>query len=138
MARENDALLRRWFEEVWNKGRADAIDEMLAEDCVVHGLSDTSGQPISGVSGFRVFHKAFRDAFPDIEVIVEDTVCEGDKVAGRCLVRGTHTGDGLGIPATAAGVEFTGIGIGRVLNGKFIEVWNNFDFQTMQRQLKVV
>ena len=62
----NKALLRRWFEEVWNKGRAEAIDEMLAADCVVHGLSEDESKPLKGPVDFRPFHEMFRGAFPAI------------------------------------------------------------------------
>src|SRR6185436_10859282 len=99
MSEENKALVRRWFEEVWNKGRSDAIDEMLATDGVVHGLSEDAQTPLKGPSGFKPFHEKFRGAFPDINVAVEDLIAEGDKVAVRCSVRGKHTGDHLGIAA---------------------------------------
>src|SRR5258705_2695927 len=127
---ENEALIRRWFEEVWNQGRADTIDELYAEDCVAHGLGDTA-EPIVGVAAFKSFHQAFHGAFPDITVTVEDTVCEGDKIAARCSVRGKHTGDTLGFAATNEPTEFTGIVIVRVKDGKFVEGWNSFDFMTM-------
>jgi hypothetical protein len=67
MSEENKELLRRWFEEVWNKGRAEAIDEMLAEDGVAHGLSDDPAHPIVGPRDFRPFHTLFR---------VDNSFCE--------------------------------------------------------------
>jgi steroid delta-isomerase-like uncharacterized protein len=132
---QNKALIQRWFEEVWNKGRADAIDEMLAADAVMHGLSDDMNAPLIGPAGFKPFHETFRGAFPNIEVIVEDQVAEGEKVAARCSVRGKHTGDHLGVTASNAAVEFTGIGIARVKDGKIVEAWNNFDFLKMNKQI---
>lgn len=135
MPDDNKALIRRWFEEVWNKGREEAIDEMFAEDGIAHGLSDETGEPLSGPTGFKPFFRMFRDAFPDIQVVVEDTVTEGDKVAARCSVRGKHQSDSLGFAATNQPTEFTGITIVRVRDGKIVEAWNNFDFMTMRRQL---
>ena len=135
MSEENKALIRRWFDEVWNKGRADAIDEMFADDGIAHGLSEDPGEPLRGPTGFKPFFKRFREAFPDIEVIVEDTVAEGDRVAARCTVRGRHQSDSLGFAATLQPVEFTGIAIVRISNGKIVEAWNNFDFMTMFQQL---
>ena len=132
---ENKALIRRWFEEVWNKGRADAIEEMLAEDAVVHGLSEDAAKPLRGPTGFLPFHTQFREAFPNVEVICEDTIAEGDKVAVRCSVRGKHVGDSLGFKATQATAEFDGIAIVRVKDGKLVEAWNNFDFMRMYKQL---
>jgi steroid delta-isomerase-like uncharacterized protein len=138
MSEENQALIRRWFEEVWNKGREEAIDEMFAEDGIVHGLADEPGQPLLGATGFKPFFQRFRAAFPDIEVVVEDTLSEGDKVAARCTVRGKHQSDSLGFAATHQPMEITGISIVRVRDGKIVEAWNNFDFMTMFKQLGAI
>ena len=132
---DNVALVRRWFEEVWNKGRAEVIDEMFADEGVAHGLADESGDALRGPSNFKIFHRKFRDAFPDIEVIVEDAIAEGDKVAARCTVRGRHQGDTLGFAATKQPVEFTGMTFARLSQGKIVEAWNNFDFMAMFQQL---
>ena len=138
MSEENKALLNRWFEEVWNKGNGDVIDELLAEDGVIHGLTDASGQPVRGIQAFREFHTQFRGAFPNVNVTLEDVVAEGDKVVARCSVQGMHTGDNLGFAATNAPVEFEGIAIVKVKNGKIVEAWNQFDFLQMNRQLGVL
>jgi steroid delta-isomerase-like uncharacterized protein len=132
---ENKALVRRWFEEVWNKGRAEAIDEMFAAHGIAHGLSEQAENPLQGPGGFKPFHETFRGAFPDVEVVVEDVIAEGDKVAARCSVRGKHAGDHLGVAATNTAVEFTGMTIARIEDGKIVEAWNNFDFMTMNRQI---
>ena len=134
-ASDNAALIRRWFEEVWNKGREEAIDEMFAEEGVAHGLAGPAGDALRGPVGFKPFFRTFREAFPGIEVVVEDTVTEGDKVAARCTVRGSHEGDSLGFKATRQPVDFTGIAIVRISDGKIVEAWNNFDFMSMFQQL---
>lgn len=138
MSEDNKALVRRWFEEVWNKGRAEAIGEMLAVDGVVHGLSDDPNNPLRGPDDFRPFHTTFRGAFPNVNVVVEDLVAEGDKVAVRCSVRGKHTGDHLGIAASNVPVEFDGIAIVRIEDGKITEAWNNFDFLKMNKQIGAI
>lgn len=135
---KNKALLRRWFEEVWNKGRAEAIDEMMAQDTIAYGLSDDPENPLKGPAGFKPFHETFRGAFPDVEVVVEDMIAEGDKVAARCSVRAKHAGDHLGIAASNAPVDFTGIAIVRVRDDKIVEAWNNFDFLKMNKQIGVI
>lgn len=132
---DNASLIRRWFEEVWNRGREEAIDELFDEEGVAHGLAGETGEPLRGASGFKPFFRRFREAFPEIEVVVEDTVSEGDKVAARCTVRGQHRGDSLGIKATDSPVEFDGICIVRIEGGKIVEAWNNFDFMSMFQQL---
>jgi steroid delta-isomerase-like uncharacterized protein len=138
MSEQNKALIRRWFEEVWNKGRADAIPELFAAEGIAHGLSDDAANPLRGPAGFLPFHAQFREAFPNIEVVVEDQIAEGDMVAARCSVRGKHTGDSLGFAATSLPVEFTGITIARIKDGKIVEAWNNFDFMKMYRQLGAI
>jgi steroid delta-isomerase-like uncharacterized protein len=135
MSEENKELVRRWFEEVWNKGRADAIDEMFAPNGIAYGLSDDPANPITGPRNFRPFHTTFRDAFPNMIIVVEDLVAEDDKVAARCSVRARHEGDFMGRAATQADVDFTGMTIVRIENGKIVEAWNNFDFMTMNRQV---
>ena len=138
MSEENKALMRRWFEEDWNKGRAEAIPEMFADQGIAHGLSEDPANPLRGPAGFLPFHAQFREAFPNIEVVVEDQIAEDDMVATRCSVRGKHTGDSLGFAATHSTVEFTGITITRIRDGKIVEAWNNFDFMNMYRQLGAI
>jgi steroid delta-isomerase-like uncharacterized protein len=135
MSEENKEIVRRWFEEVWNKGRADAIDEMFDENGIAHGLSADPANPIKGPTDFKPFHTVFRDAFPNMVIGIEDMVAEGDKVAARCSVRGKHEGHFMGREATQSPVEFSGMTIVRIENGKIIEAWNNFDFLTMNKQL---
>ena len=138
MSEENRALIHRWFEEVWNKGREEAIDEMFAEGAVAHGLVGEDGQELRGPSDFKPFFRRFRDAFPDIQVVIEDCVTEGDRAAARCRVIASHTGGGLGVAATNKPVEFTGMTIVRVQNGQIIEAWNNFDFLSLNQQIGVI
>jgi hypothetical protein len=87
MAEEYETLMHRWFEEVWNQGREEAIDEMLAEDGVVYGLPTESGEPIRGPKDFKPFFRQFREAFPNIKVSVEDVIRDGDKIVARCSVK---------------------------------------------------
>ncbi len=138
MSEENKALFRRWFEEVWNQGRAEAIEEMFDEEGVAHGLAGESGAELRGPTQFREFHRSFRDAFPDLRVTVEDVIAEGDKVAGRCSARATHRSASLGFAATNRAVDFGGMCIVRVRDGKIVEAWNTFDFLAMYQQLGVV
>jgi steroid delta-isomerase-like uncharacterized protein len=138
MTDEYQTLIHRWFEEVWNKGRSEAIDEMFACEGIAHGLADQSGNELCGPEGFKPFFESFRNAFPDIRVTVEDTLVDGDRIAARCSVRGTHAGDGIGVAASNRPVAFTGICIVRVKDGKIVEAWNNFDFMTMFQQIGVM
>ena len=135
MSEDNKQVIRRWFEEVWNKGREEAIDELFAQDGVAHGLQDAAGGELRGPADFKPFFHRLRDSFPDMEIVVEETVAERDLVAARCTVRGRHQGDTLGFAATEQAVEFTGMTLVRVRDGQIVEAWNNFDFMGMFRQL---
>jgi len=134
MSSDNKTLVRRWFEEVWNQGRAAAIDELTAPNCTVHGLAP---DPVD-VAGFRAFYALYRETFPDVHVRVDEIVSEGDLVACRWTVTATHRGNGLGFAATNRPVRFTGMLFARVVNGKLAEGWNNFDQLGMMQQLGVV
>ena len=120
------------------KGEQKRFAELVAEDLVVHGLSDAKGDAIKSVKEFDRFHSQFVNAFPNIQVKVEDLIAEGDKVAARCTVSAKHTGDALGFAPTHADVDFTGIAIVRIKDGKIVEAWNNFDFMKMNRQLGII
>jgi len=138
MTSEYKTIQHRWFDEVWNQARVETIDELLDPDVIGHGLTDQRGNEIRGAEHFKSFYESFRGAFPDIQVIVEDTVSEGDKIVARCTVKATHTGDSIGLKATGKPVEFTGMCMMRVKDGKIAESWNSFDFLTMFQQLGAV
>src|SRR5206468_983036 len=116
------AILRRWFEEVWNQGRFETIDELFAADGVAHGLGEP-GVEVRGPAAFRPFAERFRATFPDITISIEETIAEGDKVAARWTGTVTHTGDQLGIPATGKQATITGIAIVRVRDGQIVDAW---------------
>ena len=128
-------LAHEWFDEVWNKRRIETIDRLLADDVLAHGLVDETGNEIRGPAAFKEFFVQFTKAFPDIHVEVADTISEADKIAARCIVTGTHRGDTLGVPGSNKPIRFTGVAILRVKDGKIVEAWNNFDFQTLSRQI---
>ncbi|KAF0246625.1 MAG: hypothetical protein FD180_444 [Planctomycetota bacterium] len=97
MPQSAKAVVRQWFDEVWNRKDAAAIDRLASPQCVVHGLPEGGA---GGIAGFRAFHQAFVSAYPDMQVAIEDLIEEGDRVAWRITFRGTHSGPGLGIAAT--------------------------------------
>jgi steroid delta-isomerase-like uncharacterized protein len=135
MLEENKQLVRRWFEEVWNNGHAELIEEMFDENGIAHGLSEDPAKPIKGPKDYTPFYYVFREAFPNVKIVIEDMVAEGDKVTARCSVRGKHEGNFRGFAATQSPIEFTGMTIVRICDGKIVEAWNNFDFMTMNRQI---
>ncbi len=134
MSTENAALMRRWFDEVWNKGRAEAIDEMFAADGIAYGLGE-AGVDVCGPVAFKPFVERMRGAFPNFELTIDDTITEGDKGAARWTARMTHRGDHLGLPATGKQVVITGMSIIRVRDGQIVEGWNNWDISGLMQQL---
>ena len=134
MSAQNKALVRRWFDQVWNKGRAEAIDELMSDRSVVHGLGDD----LRGPAGFKPFHAAYRDAFPDLALQIEHLVADDDLVAVQWSATATHSGGGLGFAATGKRVSFSGMAFIRVEGNKLVEGWNSFDQLGMLQQLGVV
>ena len=126
MSDQPDAVMREWFDEVWNQGRGDSINRLFAANATAHGLP---GGPMRGPRAFGRSSSRFA-ACSDIRIVVEHTVTEGDRVAVHCRVTGTHTGDTLGIPPTGKSVDFQGVTIARVVDGQINEGWNCFDFLT--------
>lgn len=129
-----EVLVRRWFEEVWNRGNAAAIDQLLSADAKVYGLSP-DGKPLIGREAFKPFYQQFRTGFPDLHVTIDQVVREQDLIAVHCHVTGTHTGEMLGKAATHRSVSFTGICIVRAKGDQLVEGWNAFDFLTCFQQI---
>jgi steroid delta-isomerase-like uncharacterized protein len=134
MSNDNKQLVQRWFEEVWNEGREATIDELMSAAGVGFGLAATKSE-VHGPPEFKPFVRNFRDAFPDLHFVIEDMVAEGDKVAVRLGVTGTHQGGGLGFPATGRKINVTAITIIQFANGKLVQGWNNWDQLGMMQQL---
>lgn len=134
MSEENVAVMHRWFDEVWNRGRTEAIDELFAADGVAYGLGE-AGLDVHGPAAFKPFFERLRGAFPDICVTIEDTIAEGDKVAARWTACMTHEGDQLGVPACHRNVRVSGMSIIRVRNGQIVEGWNNWDMLSLMQQI---
>ena len=135
MSEDNKALSRRFIEEVWNNKNLEVIDELVAPDQVDHALPP--GLP-PGIDGNKAFIGMFMNAFPDVKIVVEDQVAEGDMVVTRWRATGTHTGELMGIPPTGKKVTVTGIDINRFSGGKDVEHWGQFDQLGMMQQLGVV
>jgi len=125
MGQENSILIRRWFDEVWNKGRMEAIDEMASPDAVGHGQAQHDTD--IGLKEFRIFAMDLRRAFPDFKVTIDRVIEQGDIVVARWTTTMTHKGEFLGFPATGKKVTVTGTSMQRIANGKIVEGWDNWD-----------
>jgi steroid delta-isomerase-like uncharacterized protein len=136
MSEKNKSIVRRSFEELFTHGDLDVADEVFASDYVGH--DPALPQEIRGPEQFKQFVMMYRNAFPDLELTVEDQVAEGDEVVTRFTARGTHRGELMGIPPTGKKVVVTGISIDRMKDGKSVESWTNYDLLSMLQQLGAV
>jgi len=134
---EYKAVVRREFEELYNKGgNLDAAEEIYAPDFVGH--EPTTGD-IRGVESAKQFAASMRQAFPDLKASIEDQVAEGNKVMTRFSARGTHQGETVDLgPATGNRMEITGVTIERFSDSKVAESWNLYDALGMMQQLGLV
>ena len=120
----NKALVRRFFEEAWVKGNVSAVDEFMAADYVEHPRPSTLPP---GAEGLKQLILAYRTAFPDLKLTLDDIFAEGEMVAFRWSVSGTHLGEWLGVPPTGNHVRATGITNFRIAGGKVEESWTSID-----------
>lgn len=116
----NKALLRRMFEEVIPAGDPRAMRKIVAADFLDH--DPMPGQP-AGVQGAEYVVSTMNAAYPDLRFTVDDLLAEGDRVAMRWTLRGTHRGPFLGRPPTGRPVQLCATTIWRIKDGKVTERW---------------
>lgn len=127
-------LNHRFYDEVFGRHNLDAIDELLTDDVVDH--AQMPGQA-EGRRGVKQAIGQILQAFPDLEVVIENEVAEGDTVASVVLMTGTHQGDFFGVPATGRRVSIESMDMSRVRGGRFCEHWGAADMAAMMAQLGV-
>ena len=128
---ETKAILDRMFEEIINQGKLDVADELFADDFVDHGpMGD-----IQGREAFKGLVAQWRAAVPDVHCTVENVVSDGELVGWTVRTTGTHTGDGLGFPATGKRFETVSANIGRFREGLAAEHWSEQGIFPMLLQL---
>ena len=133
MSEKNLAVVREYFEQVWKNGRLDRYGEYMAKDVVPHGAP--------GVTDLESLTHAvggIKNAFPDLQVRVDDEMAVDDKVVVRTTNSGTHQGDMPGMPATGKQATWSGIVIFRLAGGKIVEFWMQGDTLGMMQQLGVI
>ena len=127
-------MLVRRGSDALNERNWAALDALCAPDIVSHIASMT----IQGLEPYKQFLAMYFTAFPDARLTIEDLIAEGDRVAVRQTLHGTHQGDFMGMPPTGRQVTGTGISIFRIVNGKVVEQWANYDDLGLLQQLGVV
>ena len=129
------AKTRRFMEEVFSRGNMNAADEYMSANFVEHNPFPGQGP---GVEGFKQGMSAFRQAFPDLRIVVDDIFADGEKVVARSTMKGTHKGAFMNMPSTGKQISVEGIDIVRMSSGKAVEHWGIFDSLTMMQQLGAI
>jgi steroid delta-isomerase-like uncharacterized protein len=127
---QNKAIAKRAFEELLSGGHFELAEQLYAKDFVNHGVHREAS-----LEEDQAALKGWHQAFPDLAIVPEKLIAEGDLVTIYWIARGTNTGTGNGLPATGKKAEQAGITIWRIVNGKIKEEWSAFDQLSMMRQL---
>jgi steroid delta-isomerase-like uncharacterized protein len=135
-AEENKAVVRRVIEEMFNEGNLDAADELIAPDYVQHDPAML--QEARGPEDYKEFAAAYRAAFSDLHMEIEEQIAQGDLVATRWTATGTHDGDLMGIAPTGNRVTQPGMDISRLSEGKVAETWEGYNSMVMLQQIGAI
>ena len=127
----NKALVRRYYDEVLNRGDLAVVDELLAPEFVSHAPSGAT----FGLEQYRQTIAMSRGAFPDLHVVVEAQLAEADRVVTRWTARGTHTGAFMGLPPSGRQVSVSAIHIHRIAGRRVVEHWEQIDALGLLQQL---
>ena len=127
---QNKAIAKRAFEELLSQGRYELAEQLYTKDFVNHGIHHDIG-----LDEDQAALKGWHQAFPDLAIIPEKLIAEGDLVTIYWVARGTNTGTGNGLSATGKKAELAGITIWRIVDGKIKEEWSAFDQLSMMQQL---
>jgi predicted ester cyclase len=130
----NKKIVHRIFEEGINQNKPGVFDEVIAATYVNHDFP----VPAHGAEGFKMVIGMFKAGFPDLNVILENTLAEGERVASQGYFSGTHQGEFNGIPATGKSVKVKYIDLWRIENGKAVENWVQMDMIGLMQQLGVM
>lgn len=118
------AVVQRLYDEVLTEGRLDVADELVAPDFVSH---DGPATHVTGPESLKLTGRTLWAAFSDLRFDVEDLVAEGDRVAARWTMRGTHSGQFMGLPPTDQAISQQAIVIFRLEGDRLAELWAKLD-----------
>jgi steroid delta-isomerase-like uncharacterized protein len=136
VSEQNVSVIRRYYDELFSRGRVELVPELLAEDYVNH--SPGSPDMPRDRSGVAWVVGALREAFPDLSYAIEAQIAAGDEVWTRTTMTGTHRGPLFGLPPTGRAVRVDQVTIERLRDGKIVEHRRLTDDLALMRQLGVV
>ena len=131
-----ESVYRRLVDEVINGGNVATLDDLASPDFVEHEELPP-GIP-KNREGVKQFFSLLGTAFPDTMATIENLVVQGDMVAARLVVTGTHRGDFAGIPPTGKQVSMQVFDLVRVIDGKMTEHWGLSDQLSLLQQLGAI
>jgi steroid delta-isomerase-like uncharacterized protein len=131
-ASENRELLQRYISEVWEAGNLDAIHGFLSPGFKRH--ISPAAEPLDTAQQVERL-RGLREAFPDVTIEVEDIVVEENRIAFRSVMRGTHSGEFMGLAPTGRQITVGLVDIIRVESGQFAEQWGGPDMLDLVKQL---
>lgn len=131
MVPENEAVVRRFMEELWSQGQLSVADELVAADHLHHLGDDT----LRGPDGIKEAATRLRTAFPDLRFEVDDLISDGDRVVLRWTARGTHRGTFADVAPTGRHVAWTGCDWFRLRSGRLVEAFVLADGGALYDQL---
>jgi len=131
MNAENESVVRRFFEELWNAGDLALADDIVAPQHVHHVGDDVRHGP----EGVRQMASSLREAFPDLHFTLEDVLSDADRVAVRWTATGTQTGAFFDLDPTGRHARWTGMDMVRLHDGQLVELWANADGAALWEQL---
>ena len=134
MENNKDIVRRQWYQELWDNWNLSTADELLTDDYRLH--LPGSPQPLDRATARQVV-AMFSVSFPDLKHTVHEMIGEGDTVAARWTVRGTHRGDFQGVAPTGNTVVVDGVTVHHLVNGRVSETWLCFDTTNLMQQLTV-
>ena len=126
-----EEVIRGIYEAI-NTGNLALLDKFVAPGYVEHS------EGFQGVEPFKQQVAAFRAAFPDLRVTIDDLMIDGDRFASRTTVTGTHTGDLMGMPPTGRSISVEAVDLGRIENGQAKDRWGGLNMYSMLTQLGVI
>lgn len=131
---EKEALIHQLLDLI-DERKLDAAFQLYAEDYIYHG---PGGQELRGRDGIRGLWDVYLTGFPDLSSTVEDMISQGDKLVLRWTIRGTHTGEFLGVPASNRKITLPITEIFRIADGQFVEAWDQYDRMTVMQQIGAI
>ncbi len=132
MGKEENIATQKKFGAAINSGNLKAINELMTADVQDHDPAPDQGK---GRQGFIDFFTKFRQAFPDLEVAVDQMVTDEENVAIAYTVTGTHEGDFMGVAPTGKKIKARGMQIARFEEGRIAERWGSTDELGILKQL---